>query len=67
MKPLYRSKTKRRVAGVLGGAGKYFGVDPTLLRVLFVLGAFAVGIVPAVLAYIIAAIIIPEEGDPDAA
>lgn len=65
MKRLYRSKTNRRVAGVFGGAGKYFGVDPTLVRVLFVLLAFAVGIIPAVLAYIVAAIIIPEEGDPD--
>lgn len=65
MRRLFRSKTNRRVAGVLGGVGKYFGVDPVLLRVLYVLLTLLVGVVPAVIAYIIAAIIIPEEGDPD--
>ena len=50
---------------MLGGLGNYFGVDPVLLRVLSVLLTLIVGVVPGVLAYIIAAIIIPEEGDPD--
>lgn len=54
------------MAGVLGGLGKYFGVDSVLLRVLYALLALLVGSAPAVAAYIVAAIIIPEEGDPDA-
>lgn len=66
MKRLFRSKTNRRVAGVLGGLGTYFGVDPVLLRVLCVLLALLLGVVPAVVAYIVAAIFVPEEGDPDA-
>lgn len=65
MRRLFRSKTNRRVAGVLGGFGNYFGVDPVLLRVLYVLLTLFVGIVPGAIVYIIAAIIIPEEGDPD--
>jgi phage shock protein C len=33
---LYRSRTNRQVAGVCGGLAEYFGMDPTLMRVLFV-------------------------------
>jgi phage shock protein C len=33
---LYRSKTNRQVAGVCGGLAQHFNVDPTLIRVLFV-------------------------------
>jgi phage shock protein C len=66
MKRLMRSKTNRRVAGIFGGLGSYCGVDPTLLRVAYVLCALIVGVVPAIIAYIVGAIIIPEDGDPDA-
>ena len=58
MKKLYRSKTDKKICGVCGGLGEYFNVDSTLIRLAAVLLAFMeVGI----LAYIIAAIIIPEE------
>lgn len=58
MKKLYRSKTDKKICGVCGGLGEYFNVDSTLIRLTAVLLAFMeVGI----LAYIIAAIIIPEE------
>jgi phage shock protein PspC (stress-responsive transcriptional regulator) len=57
-KKLYRSRMDRRVCGVCGGIGEYFSIDPTLIRVLFVIfGLTGSGI----LAYIIAAIIIPEQ------
>ncbi len=36
-KRLYRSRKESMIAGVCGGLGKYLGVDPTLVRVLFVL------------------------------
>lgn len=58
MKKLYRSKTDRKICGVCGGLGEYFNIDSTLIRLAAVLLIFMeVGI----LAYIIAAIIIPEE------
>jgi phage shock protein C len=58
-KKLYRSRTDRKIAGVCGGLGQYFGVDPTLIRLLFVLGlVFLTG---SFWAYIILAIVIPEE------
>lgn len=60
MKKLYRSNADRVLAGVCGGIGEYFGIDPTLLRLgfaaLFVLGG------SGLLAYILAAVIIPKEG-----
>jgi len=58
MKKLYRSKKDRIIAGVCGGIGEYLDVDPTLIRLLWVLLALeGIGIV----GYIIAWIIIPEE------
>jgi phage shock protein C len=58
-KRLYRSRDERMISGVCGGIAKYFNVDPTLIRLLFVLFAFAGG--PGLIAYIILAIIVPEE------
>lgn len=36
-KKLYRSETERMLGGVSGGLGEYFGIDPTLIRLIFVL------------------------------
>ncbi len=57
---LYRSKTDRKIFGVLGGFAKYFGIDATILRIIYVLLAlFAIG--SPILIYLIVALIIPEE------
>ncbi len=56
-KRLYRSRSQRMLAGVCGGIAEYFNVDPTLIRLAWVIFAFLGG--TGVLAYIIAAIIIP--------
>ncbi len=56
---LYRSRSDRMLAGVAGGIAKYFNVDPTLVRLLFVLFALAGG--PGLLVYIIMWIIMPVE------
>ncbi len=58
-KRLYRSRTERQLAGVCGGLAEYFGVDPTIVRILFVILALAGG--PGLIFYIILALIIPEE------
>ncbi|MBS5284443.1 MAG: PspC domain-containing protein [Clostridiales bacterium] len=57
MKTLHRSSTNRVFCGVCGGLGEYFNVDPTLIRLLWIIliCSFGTGIV----AYLIAAIIIP--------
>jgi phage shock protein C len=55
---LYRSRDERKLFGVCGGLGMYLGLDPTLVRILFVISAFAsFGI--TLLAYIIMAIVVP--------
>ena len=56
---LYRSKKDRMICGVCGGIANYFNIDPTLVRLAFVLIAMGAG--SGILAYIIAAIIIPDE------
>lgn len=56
---LYRSRTNRIVAGVCGGVGDYLAIDPTFVRVFFVLFAFANGI--GVLVYFLMWIIVPPE------
>lgn len=58
-KRLYRSRSNRMIAGVCGGIGEYFDVDPTLVRLAAVLLAMAGG--PGLIVYIILAVVIPEE------
>jgi phage shock protein C len=60
MKKIYRSKKDRKLAGVCGGLGKYFGFDPTLARVVFVFLALPGGLA-GVLPYLLLWLIIPEE------
>ena len=57
---LYRSKTESMIGGVCGGLGAYFGIDPTLVRLIFVLLAVFGG--GGVLIYLILWIVIPLEG-----
>jgi len=64
-KRLYRSRTDRMIWGVCGGLAKYFNVDPTLVRVVFVLLVLmSSGI--GIIAYIILAIVVPLEGSKSA-
>lgn len=58
-KRLYRSRTERWLAGVCGGLGQYFGIDATLVRVLFVIFALTFG--SGFLIYLVLWIIIPNE------
>lgn len=57
-KQLRRSTENKVIAGVCGGIAEYFDIDPTLIRLVWVLFCALGG--SGVLAYIIAAIIIPE-------
>ena len=57
---LYRSRTERMIAGVCGGIAEYSNLDPTLVRVLFILLAFVTG-GATLLAYPIMWIVVPEQ------
>lgn len=58
-KKLYRSRMNRTLCGVCGGIGEYIHIDPTVVRLLWILFAFFGG--SGILAYIIAAIVIPDQ------
>lgn len=55
---LYKS-ANRMLCGVCGGIGEYFHLDPTLIRLLWIIFSLVGG--SGIIAYIIAAIIIPEQ------
>jgi len=58
---LRRSRSNRMIAGVVGGLARYFGFDPTLARVLYVvLSVVSVGF-PGLFVYIVLWVIMPEE------
>ena len=59
-KKLYLSKNKK-IAGVCGGIAEYFNIDPTIIRILWVILLFVWG--AGVLSYIICALVIPKQPD----
>lgn len=68
-RPLRRSRTNRMIAGVVGGLAEYFGVDATLLRVVYVVGSIVSAAFPGLLVYLLLWLLIPEAEDragPDA-
>jgi phage shock protein C len=61
-KKLYKSKKERILLGVCGGIAEYFSIDPTIIRLIFILLIFTIGpLLP--LFYLISALIIPEAPD----
>ena len=59
-KKLFRSTTDKKLTGLCGGIGEYFGFDATLIRVGVVIAALVTAIFPALVIYIIVSIIVPE-------
>ena len=57
-KRLHKSATDKKLAGVCGGIAEYFGVDSTIIRLVFAL--LVVGWGTGIVAYIIAALVLPE-------
>lgn len=58
MKQLRKSQTDKKLCGVCAGIGEYINLDPTLVRLLWILFSLAGG--AGILAYIIAAIVMPD-------
>ncbi len=57
-KRLYKSRTDKKLDGVCGGIAEYFDIDPTIVRLAWVIFSFCGG---GIAAYIIAMIIMPEK------
>lgn len=58
-KRLYKSNTDKKLDGVCAGIAEYFNIDPTVVRLLWVLAVLFAGC--GVLAYIVAAIVMPRK------
>ena len=61
VKRLYLSSDNKQLSGVCGGISEYFNLDPTIVRLGWVLMTLVTGIAPGVIAYIIAAAIMPTK------
>lgn len=59
-KKLYLSDTNKIIAGVCGGIGEYLNIDPTVIRLIWLILSFAMAFVGGVLLYIAAMFIIPR-------
>lgn len=58
-KKLYRSKTDRKIAGICGGLGEYFDIDPTWIRIIALISLLTWGV--GGLTYLICWLLIPEQ------
>ena len=58
VKKLYKSNTDKKLAGVCGGIAEYLNMDSTVVRLIWILSAFAIG--TGLLAYIICALVMPD-------
>ncbi|MFC2165598.1 PspC domain-containing protein [Acidobacteriota bacterium] len=65
-KKLYRSQTKKMIAGVCGGLADYFDMDVSLLRLLFVAFTLLTALFPFAIFYIVAWIIVPLQPETTA-
>ena len=63
MKKLYRSQKDKKLAGICGGIGEALEIDPTLIRLAVVFCCVATAVLPDLITYIVAWIIIPPEPD----
>jgi phage shock protein PspC (stress-responsive transcriptional regulator) len=59
--PLRRSRSDRKIAGVCGGLAKHFGLDPTYVRIGYVLLSILSAAFPGTLVYLILWWLVPEE------
>jgi len=61
MKRLYKSEKNKVFGGVVGGVGEYFNVDPVMLRLAWLLILVFTAIIPGVIVYFVATLIVPKK------
>lgn len=59
-KRLTLSADDKKISGVCGGIAEYFEVDSTLIRLAWIIGSALTGFIPGIIAYIVAAIVMPN-------
>ena len=60
MKKFYRCRWDKKIAGICGGLGYFFKIDPTIIRIAIAALCIFTGILPVLVAYLIAWILMPE-------
>jgi len=60
---LRRSRSNKVIAGVVGGLAKYFGMDPTIARILFVVVSVISAAFPGILVYVVLWVVLPQESE----
>lgn len=60
-RPLHRSTSNRMIAGVAGGLAEYFDLDPTLVRMAYVVVSIISAAFPGILVYLVLWMLIPED------
>jgi phage shock protein C len=58
---LTKSKNDKIIAGVLGGIAEFFKMDPTLVRIIWLVVVAFTGFIPGIITYAVAAMIIPKK------
>ncbi len=58
---LRRTNQDKMIAGVMGGIAQYFGLDPNLLRVVYVIGSIMSAAFPGILVYLVLWLVIPND------
>ena len=61
MRKLYKSNKNRVFAGILGGLGEHFDIDPVILRLFWVFMVIFTGIIPGIIVYLLAMMIVPKK------
>lgn len=60
MKKLYRSQNNKMIAGICGGLGEFFNIDPTIIRIIFVFLLLPGGL-PGLVPYLLLWVVIPQK------
>lgn len=61
MRKVYRSEENKIFAGIIGGLGEHFDIDPTLLRLIWLLILIFTGVIPGLIVYIVAVFVVPKK------
>ena len=59
-KKLYRSHKNKVLAGICGGLGEYFDIDPVVIRFFWLVLSIFSGVVPGVITYLFAILLVPN-------
>ena len=63
MKKLYRVNDNKKIAGICGGIGEIFSIDPTIVRLLFIFACVLTSVFPLVVTYAVGWVIIQEKSE----